>query len=56
MCHCVGIVTVRVNVSLCWDSEGEGKCVHSVGIEKVRQKVSLCWDNEGDGKCVTVLG
>ena len=27
MCHCVGIETVRQKVSLCWDNEGEGKCV-----------------------------
>ena len=27
MCHCDGIVKMRVSVSLCWDSEGEGKCV-----------------------------
>ena len=32
MCHCVGIVKVRVSVSLCWDCEGEGKCVTVLGL------------------------
>ena len=27
MCHCVGIVKVRVSVSLCWNREGEAKGV-----------------------------
>ena len=29
MCHCDGIV--KVSVSLCWDCEGEGKCVTVLG-------------------------
>ena len=31
MCHCVGIVKVRVSVSLCWDYEGEAKGVTVLG-------------------------
>ena len=27
MCHCDGIVKVRVSVSLCWNREGEAKGV-----------------------------
>ena len=31
MCHCAGTVKSGVSVSLCWDSEGEGKCVTVLG-------------------------
>ena len=31
MCYCVRIVKVRVSMSLCWDSKGEGKCITVLG-------------------------